>query len=29
LGWTAKVPLEEGLRLTLQFYQDHGVAYLR
>ncbi|HZQ04740.1 MAG TPA: NAD-dependent epimerase/dehydratase family protein [Gaiellaceae bacterium] len=27
LGWEARVPLEEGLRRTLAYYDEHGDAY--
>jgi UDP-glucose 4-epimerase len=27
LGWEARMPLEEGLRRTLDYYREHGEAY--
>jgi UDP-glucose 4-epimerase len=27
LGWEARMPLEEGLRRTVDYYREHGEAY--
>ena len=27
LGWSATVPLDEGLRRTLDYYREHGGRY--
>jgi UDP-glucose 4-epimerase len=28
LGWAPRIPLEEGLKLTLDYYREHGGRYL-